>query len=182
MTSSTRSNRAHFLRLTAIGVAATGLCVAGAGLAAAASPQWGFARAVEDAAQVVGIDWSAMPENYTREQYEAYWAAEYSAEDLEALQEMWSVDETEAKARAGQMLIDGEALPFAPGTHASPTVTADDEAEIAAFFAAGYDADDVAELGALWSTDALETKARAGQLLLDGQTLPVEGPGATPAG
>lgn len=182
MTSTTRSNRAHVLRLTAIGVAATGLCVTGAGLAAAASPQSGFARAVEDAAQVVGIEWSAMPANYTREQYEAYWAAEYSAEDLEALKEMWSVDETEAKARAGQMLIDGETLPFAPGTHTSPDVPAGEQDAIAAFFDAGYTVDDVAELSALWSTDTLETKARAGQLLLDGQTLPIDGPGATPAG
>jgi hypothetical protein len=48
-----------------------------------------------------------------------------------------------------------------------------------AFFGAGYSGEDVDELSALWSTDFLETKARAGQLLLDGQPLPIE-PSGTP--
>ena len=43
-----------------------------------------------------------------------------------------------------------------------------------AFWAAGYTSEDVATLGELWHTDPFETKAKAGQLLLDGQPLPLD--------
>ena len=40
-------------------------------------------------AHAVGIEWSAMPAGYTREQYEAFWAT-YTVEDMEALSALWS--------------------------------------------------------------------------------------------
>lgn len=171
MTSSTRSTT---FRLTAIGVAATTLCVGGAGLAAVASPASAFGQAVGTAVHAAGVDWSLMPEGYTQAQYEAFWAAEYSAEDLIELQALWSLDETETKSRAGQMLLDGEALPFAPGTHTTPELPADEQAAITAFFDAGYTVEDVEVLNELWGTENVETKARAGQMLLDGEELPLD--------
>lgn len=184
MTSTTRPTRSRSVRLLTIGVAASGLCLAGAGLAAATG-----AFTVEPRPELVaefdaaneGTDFSEMPADYTEEQYRAFWTSGYTAEDLVALEQLWSVDETEAKARAGQAVLDGAALPFAPGTHATPELSPDALAAIDAFFAAGYTGEDVAELADLWSTDTVETKARAGQLLIDGQTVPVA-PSGTPAG
>ncbi|WP_155859333.1 hypothetical protein [Cellulomonas sp. KRMCY2] len=45
--------------------------------------------------------------------------------------------------------------------------------------AAAHTPDDLQELTTLWDSDATETKARAGQLILDGQTPPVA-PTGTP--
>ena len=174
MTSSTRTLRSTSFRITAIGVAATGLCVVGAGMAAAANPTSSFGQAVGTTVHAVGVDWSSMPDGYTQAQYEAFWAAEYSGEDLVELQEIWSLDATETKSRAGQMLLDGEELPFAPGTHTTPELPADEQAAIAAFFEAGYTGEDVEALNDLWNTEHLETKARAGQLALDGEELPLD--------
>lgn len=42
-----------------------------------------------------------------------------------------------------------------------------------AVFAAGYDSPDIEALGELWSTDYMDTKARVGQMLLDGVEVPV---------
>ncbi|QGQ18250.1 hypothetical protein GC089_01925 [Cellulomonas sp. JZ18] len=49
-----------------------------------------------------------------------------------------------------------------------------------AFWGAGYTVEDAEALAALWGTEITETKARAGQALLDGQTLPVA-PGSSTA-
>lgn len=177
MTSTTRSRR--IIRLTAIGFAATGICVTGAGLAAAANPGSSFGQAVGSAADAVGIDWSAMPEDYSQAQYEAFWDAGYTGEDVVALGELWKIDDTGTKARAGQMILDGEELPFAPGTHTPPELSTDAEAALDAFWAAGYTSEDAEALNALWDTDTMETKAHAGRLLLDGEPVPVE-PSGTP--
>jgi hypothetical protein len=162
-------------RLMAVGVVAASLTVVCAGAATAAThPYSGAARAVENVAQAVGIDWSAMPDGYTREQYEAFWGAGYTAGDVEELSALWSTDATETKAHAGQLLLDGTALPLAPGTAEEPALPSDaDDLARNAFWAAGYTADDVLELSALWNSDSMETKAHAGQLILDGQTLPI---------
>lgn len=168
------------IRLVAVGLAATTLCVAGAGFAAAANPGTGFARAVEGAVQAVGIDWSAMPENYSQEQYESFWGAGYSAQDVEELSALWGTADTETKARAGQLLLDGQPVPVTPSGPEDPSAVQITAEQVDAFFGAGYDGTDVDELSALWGTEFSETKARAGQLLLDGQPLPIE-PGGTPA-
>lgn len=170
----TSTPRSKTLRLTAIGVVATTLCVGSAGFVAAANPASAFGQAVGTAVHAAGVDWSDMPEGYTQAQYEAFWAAEYSGEDLVELQALWSLDETETKSRAGQAILDGEPLPFAPGTHTTPELPADEQAATAAFLDAGYTSEDVEELSALWDTEFVETKARAGQMLLDGDELPLQ--------
>ncbi|ADG75998.1 conserved hypothetical protein [Cellulomonas flavigena DSM 20109] len=96
------------------GVIAATLTVAGAGAAAAAAPQSAVGQAVGTALAAVGVDWSGMPEGYTKEQYEAFWGAGYQYEDVEELVALWQVEETEAKARAGRMILDGETPPVPP--------------------------------------------------------------------
>ncbi|WP_258723651.1 hypothetical protein [Cellulomonas sp. NS3] len=187
-------------RVVVAGVVTSALAVAGAGAAAAADPYSDVARAVENVAQAVGIDWSAMPPGYTREQYDAFWGAGYTPEDVDALAALWSTGTTETKARAGQMLLDGLVPPVAEGTAPAdgtapsdgtapaegyaepldPSATEDDRAR-AAFWDAGYTLEDVEALNALWSSESLETKARAGRLLLDGEPVPVA-PGGTGPG
>ena len=217
-TTTTPAARRSRRRLVAVGVLAAGLSVAGSGAALAVAPTSPVGRAVSGALEQVGVDWSSMPDGYTQAQYEAFWGAGYTPEDVEALGALWSTDTTETKARAGRMLLDGEALPIAPSATAvdtdvdsaadagapepagAPAPAADPAADPApssgdewssmpegytqaqyeAFWGAGYTVDDVVALGALWSTEATETKARAGQMLLDGQTPPVA-PGSTPA-
>jgi hypothetical protein len=174
VTSTPSTPRSKASRLTAIGVAAATLCVGSTGFVAAANPASAFGQAVGTAVHAAGVDWSHMPEGYTQAQYEAFWAAEYSGEDLLELQALWSLDETEAKSRAGQAILDGEQLPFAPGTHTTPELPADEQAATAAFLDAGYTSEDVEELSALWDMEFVETKARAGQMVLDGEELPLE--------
>lgn len=180
-------------RLVAAGVVAASLTVAAGGVAmaapdsAVASALGGVlptdaaapapAEAGPDApapAHAVETDWSQMPEGYTKEQYEALWGAGYTTDDLMALAELWGTEGTETKARVGQMLLDGEPVPVAPGSTAPGP-------QYDAFWAAGYTADDLEALQDLWDLDWAETKLRAGQALLDGQTLPVA-PGSTVAG
>lgn len=168
-------------RIVAVGAVAAGLSVVCAGGALAVAPGSGVARTVSGALQSVGIEWENMPEGYTPDQYTAFWDAGYTAADAQALADLWDVDLTQAKARAGQALVDGQAVPIAPGS--SATADGDDEIGLyRAFGEAGYTFDDALELAALWGTDTAETKARAGQALLDGQTLPVEPSGTATSG
>ncbi|SFJ68386.1 hypothetical protein [Cellulomonas sp. KH9] len=200
-------------RMVAIGVIAATLTVAGSGAAIAANPNSVAGQAVEEALGLVGVDWSGMPEGYTREQYVAFWGAGYTVADLEELSALWGTESTETKARAGQMLLDGEQVPVDP-TGTVPTAPAEAEssdaaapapadvpvrpeggdvpapeqptvaytdAQYDAFWDAGYTSEDAKALAALWGTEIIETKARAGQALLDGQTLPVA-PGSTVTG
>ena len=60
---------------------------------------------------------------YTEEQYEAFWGAGYTWDDALALDELWQGDVIEAKSAAGQMIIDGEQVPVAPGSTDGPTGT-----------------------------------------------------------
>ncbi|MCC2336404.1 hypothetical protein [Cellulomonas wangsupingiae] len=53
-------------------------------------------------------------------QLSAFWDAGYLWEDVEALNELWGTEWLETKLRAGQALLDGQALPVPPsGTPAS---------------------------------------------------------------
>ena len=167
-------------RLLAVGVVAAGMSVACAGGAMAVAPDSAVSRTLAGALRTVGLEWAGMPDGYTPEQYEAFWDAGYTSGDAAHLAELWDVDVTEAKARAGQLLVDGGTAPIAPGTH--PEAGAGDVAELDALWDAGYTFEDVQQLGTLWSTDVAETKARAGQALLDGQTLPVPPSGTAATG
>lgn len=179
-------------RLLAVGVVAAGLSVAGTGAAVALAPTSPLSRAVNDALHAVGVE---MPNGYTSEQYDAFWGAGYTPEDVEALAALWQTEATETKARAGQLLLDGRPVPLppsgptpdvsagdphAPGTDMGDEGPSPDPTALDAYFAAGYTYEDALALGALWSTDVDETKARAGELLLEGQTLPVA-PGSSVA-
>ena len=167
-------------RIVATGVVISALAVAGAGAAAAANPYSGVARVVENVAHAVGVEWSAMPAGYTRAQYEAFWGAGYTVDELQTLDTLWSSDSIETKARAGQMILDGLPVPVTPGMSANGTQPDDGEftqAQANAFWGAGYTDANITQLEALWNSDYSETKARAGQMVLDGQTLPVV-PGA----
>jgi len=122
----------------------------------------------------------AMPEGYTAEQYDAFWGAGYTAGDADALAALWSTDITSAKARAGQALLDGTAVPVAPGENPDGAVI-DADPLWSAFAGAGYTYDDAVALATLWSTDVTEAKARIGQAVLDGQQLPIAPGSAVPA-
>lgn len=52
--------------------------------------------------------------------------------------------------------------------------------QLDALLAAGYTVEDIDALGALWGTEYVETKVRAGQMLLDGVEVPIA-PGSTPS-
>lgn len=174
-------------KIVVTGVVTSALAVAGAGAAAAAAPYSQVARVVESAAQAIGLDWSPMPDGYTRAQYDAFWDAGYTIDDVHALQNLWHTDTIGTKARAGQMLLDGQKVPVEPGStpvgepepvDPAPTLDPQLEAELQAFWAAGYTSADVAALVSLWNTDELAAKARAGELLLDGEKPPILPSGA----
>ncbi|MFS0700184.1 hypothetical protein AB6N24_09460 [Cellulomonas sp. 179-A 4D5 NHS] len=171
-------------RIVAAGVVTSAIAVAGAGAAAASNPYSEVARAVENVAQAVGVDWSFMPAGYTREQYEAFWGAGHTVEDVDALSALWDLGVTETKAKAGQLLLEGQALPLEDVTRvpldlseSGLPVEGDDPRD--AFWDAGYTYEDAVALSELWSVDVYETKAQAGQLILDGEELPLR-PGSAP--
>ena len=93
---------------------------------------------------------------------------------------LWHVDLVEAKGRAGQLLLDGQPVPIAPGSSldlTDPDTIA--RLEMLAYWDAGYTGEDGAALAALWNVDVFEAKATAGQMLRDGQPLPIA-PSGTP--
>ena len=172
-------------KAVAAGVVISALAVYGAGAAAAANPYSDGARALENVAHAVGIEWSAMPAGYSRAQYEAFWSAGYTSADVDTLSALWQTDALQTKARAGQLILDRSPLPITPRTAEDPapdsTVSYTKEQQDA-FWGAGYTDADIQRLDALWNTDDTETKARAGQMILDGATLPITPGEAATAG
>ena len=164
-------------QVLAAGVVTGSIAVAAAGAAAAANPYSRVAVAFEDAARTVGLDVSFMPPGLTREQDAALWAAGYEVEEIDALAELWGTEHIETKARIGQMLLDGEEVPVAPGS-----VPADmpEVERYEAFWDAGYTFDDLTALAELWGVEQFEAKERAGQAVLDGEPLPLAPGSATP--
>jgi len=168
-------------KIVVAGVLTSVLAAAATGAAAAANPYSDVARTAEKVAKTIGIEWSAMPKGYTRGQYEAFWGAGYTADNVDTLSDLWKLDPIETKARAGQMLLDGRTPPVKPGAPASqhsasnPSSNSGGATQAAydAFWAAGYNQESLAKLNELWKTDSLETKARAGKMILDGKTPPV---------
>jgi len=122
----------------------------------------------------------AMPEGYTAEQYDAFWGAGYTWGDAVALAELWATDETSAKSKAGQALLDGQPVPLAPGT--VPDAPVEDADPLwTAFAGSGYTYDDAVALADLWATDVDDAKARIGQAVLDGADLPIAPGTSSPA-
>ncbi len=199
-------------RLVAGGLLATTLAVGGAGVAAAAVPgapgagvldafglrvghehghgapapvRHGQPTPAEAPVEAPVVDESAA--------YNAFWNAGYSYDDAIALADLWQLDVSQTKVKAGHLVIDGQALPIPPsGTPTDPATAGCEartdsalveltEAQYDAFWGAGYTVEDMDALAKLWDTGCIETKARAGQLLLDGQPVPVA-PGSSIAG
>ena len=190
-TSTTGSRR----RTTAVGVVAVALTVGATGVA------YALATADRPAAEVTaGADAPVAPvddaplatdaptaadvlagaDEYTQERADAFWGAGYYMQDAFALAELWHVEVLEAKGRAGQLLLDGQPVPVAPGSSLDLT-DPDTIAGLAmeAYWDAGYTGDDGTALAALWNMDVFDAKATAGQMLRDGQPLPI-GPSGTP--
>ena len=169
-------------RVVAIGAVAVGLCVAGTGVAAAAAPTSALSRSVTEILQSAGVDWSTMPDGYTPEQYEAFWGAGYTAENVDELGARLRLGRPEVPQRAGQLILDGQPVPLPAGgaEPTEPTAVLTD-AQFQAYWDAGYTAEDIEAIGAIWHSEFVETKARVGQMILDGQTPPVP-PSGTPAG
>ncbi|GIF25856.1 hypothetical protein BJ973_003130 [Actinoplanes tereljensis] len=116
----------------------------------------------------------------------AYFAAGYDYDDALRIAELWNVPANNVgniKAAAGLRLLAGEALPFpATPNDPEPTVSVDPaaEAQLAAFFGAGYTWDEAVKLAKLWHlSDPSDAKYAAGKKLLAGEKLPVK---PTPAG
>lgn len=180
-TTTTPSSPRRSRRVLAVGAVAAGISVVCAGGAMAVAPESAVSRTIAGALQDVGIHWEGMPEGYTPDQYTAFWGAGYTSTDANALAELWQIDLTDAKARAGQMLVDGQTPPIAPGTHPEVVLTEEGD-RLDALWDAGYTSDDVEALAALWGTDLLETKVRAAVTLVEGQTLPVPPSGTAVSG
>ncbi|GIG19898.1 hypothetical protein Cch01nite_06220 [Cellulomonas chitinilytica] len=188
LASTTRSPR----RLAAAGVVAATLTVGAAGAAYAlahdARREGAPAAAAPEQAEVpdASATWvlpSPIPRPatpLTQEQSDAFWAAGYYMEDADALATLWGTDLQEAKSRAGQLLLDGQPVPVAPGSSldlSDPGTVM--MLEQGAFWDAGYTAEDGATLAALWHVDVTEAKISAGKILRDGQALPIP-PSGTP--
>lgn len=113
----------------------------------------------------------------------AFFAAGYDYNDALTLGQLWNdTDVVQVKADAGKKLLAGQTLPIQPSPTNSesappasaPAVDPEQERDLNAYFAAGYNYDDAMQLGKLWNqTDALQIKTLAGQKLLAGQTLPI---------
>jgi hypothetical protein len=137
---------------------------------------------VPDAPRAVLAQTPAPVSHHTQEQSAAFWAVGYEMEDVYALADLWHTDTEEAKSRAGQLLLDGQPVPVAPRSNldlSDPQTLV--RLQLAAFWDAGYTAEDGATLAALWNVDVAEAKITGGKILRDGQTLPVP-PSGTPAG
>jgi hypothetical protein len=194
LASTTRSPR----RTAAIGIVAATLVVGATGAAyalaqSAAEPDTAVvaaggpaAPAATETAEAVETpevtDAPGVPgaEEYTQERSDAFWAAGYYMEDANALADLWQVPLLEAKGRAGQLLLDGQPVPVAPGSSldlSDPSTV--EMLGFEAYFDAGYTQEDGEKLAALWHVDVFEAKATAGHMLYEGQTLPVP-PSGTP--
>jgi uncharacterized protein YciW len=110
----------------------------------------------------------------------AYFAAGYDYNDALALAQLWhmSGDPSTIKAEAGRLLLAGQKLPFAAS--ATGVATAAQDADLNAFFAAGYTYEDAVGLAQLWKmTDPYQAKIDAGAKLVAGVALPLK-PGSQP--
>jgi hypothetical protein len=114
--------------------------------------------------------------------WDAYFQAGYGYDDALKLSQLWHVkDIGTVKAEAGEKLLAGEKLPFAPLPQPTDTydpgtaVSLKEGAIVDAFYTSGYDANDAAKLAKIWKLDtAYAAKVKGGTELLDGKKLPVK--------
>ncbi|MFF5296656.1 hypothetical protein [Paractinoplanes globisporus] len=126
----------------------------------------------------------SMSEAQLNQYWAAYFAAGYDYDDAVKLSALWHVKAPigNVKAEAGRRLLAGETLPF-PATPNSPDPTVDPndpkikamQAQLDAFFGAGYTWDEAEKLAKIWHlSDPTDAKYLAGKKLLAHQPVPVK--------
>ena len=111
--------------------------------------------------------------------WDAYFGAGYGYDDAVKLARLWHLNTKDiglVKAEAGRRLLAGETLPIKPGPEDTsvPSVDPQEEAEVQAFFHAGYTYNDAVKLARIWKTaDPYAAKVKGGKKLLAGETLPI---------
>jgi len=106
---------------------------------------------------------------------DAFFAAKYTFDDAAKLAKIWRVDAGQAKVLGGKKLAAGETLPIKAGSAKPDPSVARQEAQLNAYFKAGYDWDDAVKLAKRWKlADPGDAKIAAGKRLLAGQSLPIK--------
>ncbi len=110
-----------------------------------------------------------IPDSVTK-----FFSAGYDYDDAVKLAKLWKLKTPyDAKIAAGEKLLAGKKLPVKPSPE--NVQSAKEEAQVAAFFQAGYDVDDAAKLAKLWKLKtAYDAKVAGGKKLIAGQTLPFQ--------
>lgn len=105
---------------------------------------------------------------------DAFFDAGYDYDSATELAEIWKLDDpAAAKAKAGQWLLDGKKVPVDAEPLQQPS--AEESDQVTAFFGAGYEVEDAAELAKLWKLDAAyDAKVAGGKKLLAGEALPIQ--------
>jgi hypothetical protein len=118
----------------------------------------------------------------------AYFAAGYDYQNAEALAKIWNYtipadrNLDPLKAEAGRRLLAGETLPVKPNVVMVP-VDPKIQAEVDAFFKAGYTYDDAVHLATIWKTKTpYDAKVEGGEKLLAGKKLPIAPGSSKPTG
>jgi hypothetical protein len=123
------------------------------------------------------LPFEPSPENVedakTAAQVQAFFNAGYDYDDAARLADLWKLSSPyEAKAAAGEKLLDGKKLPIKPDPKKAAEARAVAQAQ--AFWDAGYHYEDAEKLAELWKTaDVFEAKVEAGKRILAGDTLPI---------
>lgn len=174
------------------GLQAAGGAVLGAGLIAGAVNLPAMLSATPgNAASSVAIQAGAAPspsvasslsQAELSKDWAAYFASGYGYDDAVKLAKLWHLNGNDigsVKAEAGRRLLAGETLPLKPGLEISTgqgTIRIDpkEQAEVAKYFAAGYNYNDAVKLARLWKlSDPYQAKVLGGKKLLAGETLPI---------
>lgn len=111
----------------------------------------------------------AIPASVTK-----FFAAGYDYDDAVKLAKLWKLKTPyDAKVAAGEKLLAGKKLPVKPSPE--NVAQAAEEAQVSAFFNAGYDVDDAVKLAKLWKLKtAYDAKVAGGKKILAGQSLPIK--------
>jgi hypothetical protein len=123
---------------------------------------------------------SAPTEEELQKAWDAYFAAGYDYDDAEKLAKLWNstAEIGDVKAEAGRRLLAGETLPIvATPDDPAPEVSVDPkvEAQLRAYFAAGYDWNDAEKLAEIWKLDdPSDAKVKGGRLILARKELPIK--------
>lgn len=123
---------------------------------------------------------SAPSEADLQKAWDAYFAAGYDYDDAVKLAGIWQSTETvgNVKAEAGRRLLAGETLPIVATPNdpePEPSVDPKMEAQLHAYFAAGYAWEEAEKLAKIWKlADPGDAKIKGGKLLLAGHKLPVK--------